>query len=218
MQKTPHDFRPADLVAGHVVLDLLNTVTARDTTPHDWLATPDSLLQWAAVSGHFDGHELARLQRLVADQPLAARAALARCRRLREALHSVFTSLQQGSTVDADALQALEQQRRAALGRCTLVASAQGVVARPTVQQSRLDYLNDVLLMDALPLLAAPPLQRLRTCDGSGCGWMFIDSSKAGRRRWCDMATCGAGHKLARLQQRKAAAQRAPKGTTKGKS
>lgn len=212
MQTTPHRFRPSDLVAGHVVLDLLNTVTARDTTPHDWLATPASLLQWAAVSGHFAAASLLQLQALVDAQPVAARAALARCRRLREALHSVFTSLQQGRAVDADALHALEQQRRAALGRCRLVATPQGVVAQPTVEVSRLDYLNDVLLMDALPLLAAPPLQRLRTCDGSGCGWVFIDSSKAGRRRWCDMATCGASHKAARSLQRKAAAQRPKKG------
>ena len=216
MTPAPHQFQSADLVAGHVVLDLLNTVTARDTTPHDWLATPASLLQWAGISGHFDSGHLARLQRLAGAQPAAARAALRRCRRLREALHSVFSALQQGRAVDAQALQTLERQRRTTLARCTLAATAQGVVARPTVEQSGLDFVVDVLLVDALPLLAAPPLDRLRTCDGTGCGWMFIDSSKAGRRRWCDMATCGTSHKLARLQQRKAAARPARKATAKG--
>jgi predicted RNA-binding Zn ribbon-like protein len=112
MTPTPHEFQSADLVAGHVVLDLLNTVTARDTTPHDWLATPASLLQWAGISGHFDSSHLARLQRLAGAQPAAARAALRRCRRLREALHSVFSALQQGRAVDAQALQTLERQRR----------------------------------------------------------------------------------------------------------
>jgi predicted RNA-binding Zn ribbon-like protein len=35
------------------------------------------------------------------------------------------------------------------------------------------------------------PIERLRICGGPNCSWLFIDSSKAGRRRWCDMAVCG---------------------------
>ena len=28
-------------------------------------------------------------------------------------------------------------------------------------------------------------------CDGDGCAWLFIDTSKNRTRRWCDMAICG---------------------------
>lgn len=31
----------------------------------------------------------------------------------------------------------------------------------------------------------------VKTCPGPRCGWLFVDESPSGRRRWCSMATCG---------------------------
>jgi predicted RNA-binding Zn ribbon-like protein len=42
----------------------------------------------------------------------------------------------------------------------------------------------------ATEVLPHPP-KRLKLCDGPNCSWLFLDTSKAGRRRWCDMADCG---------------------------
>jgi predicted RNA-binding Zn ribbon-like protein len=48
---------------------------------------------------------------------------------------------------------------------------------------------------------------RLRICDNDTCRWVFFDSSPAGRRRWCDMATCGNRAKAARHRARAKAAE-----------
>jgi predicted RNA-binding Zn ribbon-like protein len=40
-------------------------------------------------------------------------------------------------------------------------------------------------------LLTKGRLERLKRCPGPGCGWLFLDHSKNGSRRWCAMATCG---------------------------
>jgi predicted RNA-binding Zn ribbon-like protein len=32
---------------------------------------------------------------------------------------------------------------------------------------------------------------RIRRCASEACGAWFVDTSKAGRRRWCSMALCG---------------------------
>jgi predicted RNA-binding Zn ribbon-like protein len=32
---------------------------------------------------------------------------------------------------------------------------------------------------------------RIRQCANPKCLWMFVDASKAGTRRWCDMNACG---------------------------
>ncbi|MFO1327233.1 MAG: CGNR zinc finger domain-containing protein [Rubrivivax sp.] len=204
MQTVPHRFQPHDLVAGHAALDLVNTVTARDSTPSDWLADPAALWQWALLAGCVDERTAARLERAGAGQPAAARAALGRCRALREALHDALVALQLGRPVPAASLAGLERARQAALRRAPLVATRDGIRAQATFEASGLDLVTDTLVMQALPLLEAPPLQRLRVCDGTHCGWLFIDASKAGRRRWCDMATCGAAHKAERLRQRSA--------------
>jgi predicted RNA-binding Zn ribbon-like protein len=43
---------------------------------------------------------------------------------------------------------------------------------------------------------------RLRVCANDTCGWLFVDHSPAGRRRWCDMRTCGNRAKVARHRAR----------------
>ena len=44
--------------------------------------------------------------------------------------------------------------------------------------------------------------RRLGVCAYDTCGWLFIDESPAGRRRWCDMRTCGNRAKVARHRAR----------------
>lgn len=56
------------------------------------------------------------------------------------------------------------------------------------------DELDQVLwpmLRAATELATSPALERVRSCPGEDCGWLFLDTSKAGRRRWCSMAICG---------------------------
>lgn len=211
MKPLAHHFAPHDFVGGHAVLDLANTVTARDdAVPADWLADYASLLQWAEASGVAGAAEIATLGRQARSRPAAARAALQRLRALREALHAVLHALQAGRRIPPPALLALEQARQAALKRSALRVegssgadpSAVRVRARPTLEAAGLEFIADTLLLQALPLLEDPPLPRLKRCDGSHCGWLFIDQSKAGRRRWCDMATCGAAHKAQRTREK----------------
>jgi predicted RNA-binding Zn ribbon-like protein len=58
----------------------------------------------------------------------------------------------------------------------------------------------------AVDLMTSADLARVRECDGHDCGWLFLDTSKAGRRRWCSMAICGNRAKSERYRQRSAAA------------
>ena len=44
--------------------------------------------------------------------------------------------------------------------------------------------------------------ERIRICDNDRCRWVFYDTSRTGRRRWCDMATCGNRAKAARHRAR----------------
>ncbi|MEM7238069.1 MAG: CGNR zinc finger domain-containing protein [Pseudomonadota bacterium] len=63
--------------------------------------------------------------------------------------------------------------------------------------------LIDLVTISAASLLADPrEVARLKTCPGTDCGWMFIDETKNGRRRWCSMETCGNRAKVARHYER----------------
>jgi predicted RNA-binding Zn ribbon-like protein len=50
--------------------------------------------------------------------------------------------------------------------------------------------------------LLAGNLTGIKVCQGLGCGWLFIDSSKARRRRWCSMNSCGNKEKYRRRTDR----------------
>ena len=58
--------------------------------------------------------------------------------------------------------------------------------------------------LDAATLLGGPDRDRLRICPGANCGGRFVDSSPAGRRRWCSMAVCGNRSKAAKHRDRSA--------------
>ena len=50
--------------------------------------------------------------------------------------------------------------------------------------------------------LTAGHPERIRICASDTCQWVFYDTSRTGRRRWCDMATCGNRAKAARHRAR----------------
>ena len=47
------------------------------------------------------------------------------------------------------------------------------------------------LARDAVDLFAGPLARRIRVCAAESCGLLLLDTSRAGRRRWCSMALCG---------------------------
>lgn len=47
--------------------------------------------------------------------------------------------------------------------------------------------------------------KRMRICANEECRWVFHDFSPAGRRKWCDMSTCGNRAKAARHRERQKA-------------
>jgi predicted RNA-binding Zn ribbon-like protein len=200
-----HRFEPHDLVAGHPVLDLINTVTARDTAPRDWLHDPGSLLRWAALCGAFDAGEIAALRHLAAQSPRKASASLTRLKVLREALHRVFVASTKGVRAEAHDLAVVDRARVLATRRARLVARGSSYRVHVTVESSGLDTIADRLVMQATELLSTLPSPRLRVCEGRHCGWLFADSSRAGRRRWCDMATCGTAQKYERVRRQRTA-------------
>jgi len=79
------------------------------------------------------------------------------------------------------------------IGHRMLLPDERGGVAEGWRRSDSLDQVLWPVAIDAWDLLTEPELARVRQCpiaDG-GCGWLFLDSSRSGNRRWCDMRTCG---------------------------
>lgn len=201
MQVQAHAFRPRDLVAGHVALDLVNTVTARNADPVDWLDSFPRLLDWAELTGEFDRSALQALRSASSVHPAAAARALRGAKRLRETLNDILVPITKGKAPGV-AVDELDRLWKDAVRHAQLSVVDGQVRSQLRVDTSALDYLTDELALRATDLLRALPLARTRVCAGPRCGWLFIDTSKGGRRRWCDMATCGNSAKTIRHRER----------------
>lgn len=195
-------FSPSDLVGGHPALDLVNTVTARNTpTPIDWLDGYERLLDWARLAQVAQEKVLTVLGKQAADSlPNAARA-LARLKQFREALYTAYTAQLSGTRVPQAVLSEINDIWQEAQSRIRLEYCGNRVDARVSVEGSGLDLIRDCVAVPAIELLRSLPTDRARLCRGDRCGWLFIDSSKGGQRVWCDMATCGNAAKTLRQQE-----------------
>ena len=205
MQITPHVFRPDDFVGGHIALDFANTVTARDTSPRDWLDGYARLIEWARLGGLVDAATSARLNASAERAPREAAGALGRARKLREALHDTLVAVLAKRAVPATTLTDIETAWKRAATRGTLISSGGQLHLVPDAESSGLDLPIDLVVFEALGLLAELDADRTRVCRGNDCGWLFVDKSKGGRRVWCDMATCGntaKSQRFARAQRR----------------
>jgi predicted RNA-binding Zn ribbon-like protein len=203
-----HDFAGHDLVSGHAAIDLVNTVTARDTEPSDWLASYEALVDWARHTSLFPRSDLAALEGLARKEPAEASAALMRCKLLREALCRVFYAFVHGEVPKRSDLVEIEKVSAHAAAAAKL--SVKDGLARSvwSVKESGLDLIGHVITAQALRLLEDDRLERLRLCGGDHCGWLFLDLSKNSSRRWCDMATCGNVAKARRFQKRQRGAKK----------
>jgi predicted RNA-binding Zn ribbon-like protein len=68
---------------------------------------------------------------------------------------------------------------------------------------ARLERVLWPLARSAADLLVAPLRNHVKQCPGHGCGWIFLDLTKNGSRRWCEMEVCGTRHKIRRYRDRR---------------
>lgn len=205
MHVSPHRFSLHDLIGGQPALDAVNTATAWDTDPVDWLADYPSLLQWAELARVIKAAEVRALRRTAAADSRGAQKALRAFKALRQCLQACLTPVALGQRIEPASLAALDGYRATAMRHAKLAAVDHHVALVCDVQACGLDLPLHRVALSAVELLLRPPGVRLRVCAGHDCGWLFIDSSKSGRRRWCDMSTCGTSDKMTRYRRSLAA-------------
>jgi predicted RNA-binding Zn ribbon-like protein len=193
-----------DLVAGALALDFANTVAGdREGAAQDCLASVRDLVAWARLAGILDSDQERRLQDVAAGDPRAAADAFDRAIALREAIYAAFSGVARDGAPPPGAVATIAAALAEQLPRARL-QPADGRLAWTFPQGDATEALLGPIAASAFELLATPSPARIRRCDGETCGWLFYDSSKAGRRRWCEMTRgCGNRAKARRHRDRR---------------
>lgn len=185
------------IVGGHPGLDLANTVDCRrGRFGPDLLASYGDLLDWAERVGLLGAETATRLRRRAEEAPEAAEAALARTKGLRETIYRVFSAVAAGGEPPAPDVRALESEARHASASRRLARTDTGYAW--VWPDEGFDALAGRLAHEAVELLTAPRLDRVKECPGRNCGWLFLDTSRNGLRRWCSEEGCGTPARVAR--------------------
>jgi predicted RNA-binding Zn ribbon-like protein len=142
-----------------------------------------------------------RLRRLGAERPRVAAGALAYAHRVRETLHDLFGAVARGEVPGA----ALSRFNRLLGEALAGLEVAPGAGPRDAGYRWEWRGLGTdprailwPVLWSAASLLRSDEVANVRTCAGDDCGWMYVDRSRNGLRRWCQMRTCGTREKTRR--------------------
>ena len=172
-------------------VEFLNSIELESGQLIDHLAEPEDARSWFIEQSVIHG----------GSQASWTKADLAQVRMVRDALREVLDAVVEDRSPLPSAVDAVNG------------ALAEGNAPRlevdgPTLRVGHQHGRSDVT--DALAALAAPIVaelasgrpDRFRTCANDTCRWSFYDASPTGRRRWCNMKTCGNRAKAARHRER----------------
>lgn len=171
-------------VSGNVALDFAGTVQERNAGFVDLLTAPAALDEWLVAAGLLDS----------AAQCDAA--GLARAVELREAVYRLALASSVGEPWrDADRVLV---NRIADGPKPSIALRADAGVTR----RGGCDHALARIATEAIELLGGPERDRIKQCGRDICTRLYLDTSRAGSRRWCDMTLCGNRAKSASFRAR----------------
>ncbi|MEE8370997.1 MAG: CGNR zinc finger domain-containing protein [Sphingomonadales bacterium] len=204
------DWDSEDFVGGRVALDFANAVSGREN-PEKFrrrITTPDDLYDWLIYAGELNRDEANWCFDADKVRGRGDRGLVISAHALQDHIYEVFRAIFEREEPDPRCVAAIYE------------ALARAVVH---VRTGKLDpctcnYLFEVIIEEpegVLYPMAASAARLLlgndRACvkECGNCAWLFLDTSKNKRRRWCSMKTCGNRAKARRFYQAKKVAAEA---------
>ncbi len=192
------------LLGGRICLDFANTLDWRGSeNPVEYLHTYQDLIAWSRHAGILFDNAALHLSQTAEDRQADSAAHLSRAIRLRETIYRIFAAIAAGEPAPADELARFNRFLSAARPFEQLTHQETGYTWDSKVDPQRLDSLLKPLVSSAVELLLSPEVKRVKRCGDPACGWLFLDTSRNGSRRWCDMRDCGNRAKASRFYKKK---------------
>jgi predicted RNA-binding Zn ribbon-like protein len=149
------------------------------------------LIRWAEQAGLLGEIEAEGLRQQAAREPAQAAAVFEAGLALRETIYQLFAPVAAGARPDPAALAELNRWLAVTLPHRGLLAVGEGFAWGWLAGAEALERPLWPVIYTAAELLASDGLYKVGKCAGPSCGWLFLDLSRNGSRRWCAMNDCG---------------------------
>ncbi len=201
---------------GEIALRFVNTVDLRWSSADESLHGYDDLLAWAAGQRLVTDAERGRMEDTAAGDPRLAAAAFSTAIGLRESLYRVLEAVARRADPEERDLAVVND--RLALGRERIRTGSEpgGLLVEHEDTGPDLERVLGPVARSAARLLGSDVTRLLRACPGSpgrACGWLFVDVTKNGNRRYCVAGLCANRARASRHRARRRAPDEAGPGT-----
>ena len=191
---------------GRLCLGLVNTAHPRSGRhAHDSLTGYPDLVVWNRSIGMLTGEQEQYLLHEASTHPQETLRTFERTLVLREAIYNIFCAVAGESipqTKDLDLIQSIFTE---SMAHASLLPTAHEFSWEWGMEDEHGKELRLLLwpvAYSAIELFtSSEDWKRVKECPG--CGWLFLDRSKTGNRRWCSMDECGSRDKMRRQYARK---------------
>jgi predicted RNA-binding Zn ribbon-like protein len=201
----PRSISAVRLDGGRLCIDFANTIHDRFAAEvEDYISTPQRYLEWAKRAGAIVPGEVIRISPLGPERERL----MAEIDALRGAVFASLLASADRVPLPANALPILNEWLISA--RQSQVLSASGLLEFHAEPDDLYVPLKRIALdlVETIAEARAGKLKLRQCANRHSCGWLFADTSKSGRRRWCAMETCGTISKMA-TRRNKARSHRA---------
>jgi predicted RNA-binding Zn ribbon-like protein len=185
------------LIGGHPALDLANTVDdRRGRMKPDRLQSSRDFLVLANRIGFIADEQIDPLER---ETQTGILFGLASMKTLRETVHRIFVEESIGTVAEPAQIWALEFAAKKARTSQRLMY-ADGVWQWRKQPETFSDVIGLFALSAADLLTSIGQRRPVRECKREDCGWLFLDTSKNGKRVWCSETRCGTQSRVRRFR------------------
>ena len=169
----------------------------------DALRDFENMVRWLEAAAILDAERASGIRRRAQQQPAGASVALVDGRRVRTALRALAERGPMSERVRYEGLMEINRVLGRSAGTRRVDLRSDGTFIRSFVPVGdAFAGLVIPIVESAADALILGELPRVRRCADPRCQRVFFDNTKNGRRRWCDMSTCGNRAKAARHREK----------------
>lgn len=190
------------LNGGCLAFNFINTVNTRKPAPEfEYLKTFEDFLKWSAKAGALPGKRLQAIRKYTTAKPKVASAQLGDVIEVRENLYQLFSAIAAGKSPDETVVNAFNERLSIAFQKIVMRVNASTTVVQFNSDEVSVEEPLNIIIKSAFDILTGKDFHRIKECPR--CAWIFLDTSKNGARRWCDMKICGSREKALEYYHRK---------------
>lgn len=175
-------------LGNNLAIDFVNTQVADRGEIIELLREPGDVASWAEAAGFSPL------------MPVKERD-MAQIHAFRRALAEIFSQKLDGAPLSKEALGELNRWLPNGAEQFQLKNIKGDLKLIPLHEELSLEQMLGRIAQEAALLLTSGQMKKLKRCGNSKCVLIFLDISRAGKRRWCSMETCGNRAKAAKYYQ-----------------